>query len=285
MGNELTRKTAALFEQLKHTTETGVEYWSAREIYPHLGYTQWRNFQNAIEKAKEACKSSTGSTREHFADISKTISMPKGASKEIDDVFLSRYACYLVAQNGDPQKPEIAQAQTYFAIQTRYAEIQQSQEYEELTTEEERRLFLRNELYRHNSQLAEAAKNAGVAEPRDYAIFQNFGYKGLYGGLTAQDIHKRKGLKKSQKILDHMGSTELAANLFRATQTEEKLKRENIKGKADANRTHYAVGAKVRQTIRELGGTMPEELPVAESIKSVESRQKKLIGQDQEEGQ
>lgn len=282
MGSELTRETAALFERLKHTTETGVEYWSAREVYPHLGYTQWRNFQNAIEKAKEACKNATGDVLANFADVSKIVKT--GISeKEIDDILLTRYACYLIAQNGDPQKPEIAQAQTYFAIQTRYAEIQQSQEYEELTTEEERRLFLRNELYKHNSQLAEAAKNAGVVEPREYAIFQNYGYRGLYGGLTAQDIHKRKGLKKSQKILDHMGSTELAANLFRATQTEEKLKRENIKGKENANRTHYAVGAKVRQTIRELGGTMPEELPVAESIKSVESRQKKLIGQNPEE--
>lgn len=283
MENQLTKETAALFEQLKHTAESGVEYWSAREIYPHLGYTQWRNFQNAIEKAREACKSATGNVREHFADVSKTIAMPKGASKEIDDVLLTRYACYLVAQNGDSQKPEIAQAQTYFAIQTRYAEIQQMREYESLTTEDERRLFLRNELYRHNSQLADAARAAGVIEPRDYAIFQNYGYRGLYGGLTAQEIHKKKGLKKSQKILDHMGSTELAANLFRATQTEEKLRRENIQGRARANETHYKVGAKVRQTIRELGGTMPENLPAAESIKSVESKQKKLIEKENKE--
>lgn len=282
MENQLTKETAALFEQLKHTTKSGVEYWSAREIYPHLGYTQWRNFQNAIEKAKEACKSATGDVLRNFADVSKIVRTGI-AEKTVDDVGLTRYACYLVAQNGDSQKPEIAQAQTYFAIQTRYAEIQQMREYESLTTEEERRLFLRNELYKHNSQLADAARAAGVVEPRDYAIFQNYGYMGLYGGLTAQDIHKKKGLKKSQKILDHMGSTELAANLFRATQTEEKLRRENIHGRSRANETHYKVGAKVRQTIRELGGTMPENLPTSESIKSVENKQKKLIEKENKE--
>lgn len=282
MENQLTKETAALFEQLKHTTKSGVEYWSAREIYPHLGYTQWRNFHNAIEKAKEACKSATGDVLRNFADVSKIVRTGI-AEKTVDDVCLTRYSCYLVAQNGDSQKPEIAQAQTYFAIQTRYAEIQQMREYESLTTEEERRLFLRNELYKHNSQLADAARAAGVVEPRDYAIFQNYGYMGLYGGLTAQDIHKKKGLKKSQKILDHMGSTELAANLFRATQTEEKLRRENIHGRSRANETHYKVGAKVRQTIRELGGTMPENLPTAESIKSVENKQKKLIEKENKE--
>ncbi len=150
-------------------------------------------------------------------------------------------------------------------------------EYNRLTNEEEKRLFLREELARHNSQLADAAKNAGVVEAIDYAIFQNHGYKGLYGGLDAKAIHTRKGLKNSQKILDHMGSTELAANLFRATQTEEKLRRENIKGKAKANQTHYEVGKKVRQTIKELGGTMPEDLPVADSIKSLKSKEKKLL--------
>ena len=153
-------------------------------------------------------------------------------------------------------------------------------EYNRLTSEEEKRLFLRNELARHNSQLADAAKNAGVIESRDYAIFQNHGYKGLYGGLDAKAIHARKRLKKSQKILDHMGSTELAANLFRATQTEEKLRRENIKGKTKANQTHYKVGEKVRQTIKELGGTMPEDLPIAESIKRLENKEKKIINKN-----
>ena len=205
------------------------------------------------------------------------VSNGSGAKRSLETVKLSRYACYLIVQNADPSKEVVANGQTYFAIQTRIAEIKQMDEYNRLSSEEEKRLFLRNELARHNSQLADAAKNAGVIEPRDYAIFQNHGYKGLYGGLDAKAIHARKGLKKSQKILDHMGSTELAANLFRATQTEEKLRRENIKGKTKANQTHYEVGKKVRQTIVELGGTMPEDLPVADSIKSLESKEKKQL--------
>ena len=205
------------------------------------------------------------------------VAIGSGAEREMDAVKLTRYACYLTVQNADPSKTIVAQAQTYFAIQTRIAEVQQMEEYNRLSTEEEKRLFLREEMAKHNSQLADAAKDAGVIEPYDYAIFQNYGYQGLYGGLGAKEIHARKGLKKSQKILDHMGSTELAANLFRATQTEEKLRRENIKGKNRANQTHYDVGQKVRQTIKELGGTMPEDLPVAESIKSVETKQRKML--------
>ena len=190
---------------------------------------------------------------------------------------LSRYACYLIVQNADPSKEIVATGQTYFAIQTRLQEIRQMDEYNRLSTEEEKRLFLRNEMKKHNSQLAEAAKDAGVIESKDYAIFQNHGYMGLYGGLDAKGIHAKKGLKKSQQILDHMGSTELAANLFRATQTEEKLRRENIKGKAKANQTHYEVGKKVRQTIKEIGGTMPENLPTEESIKQIENKEKKKL--------
>lgn len=205
------------------------------------------------------------------------VSIGSGAKRPLESVKLSRYPCYLIVQNADPSKEVVANGQTYFAIQTRIAEIKQMDEYNRLSSEEEKRLFLRNELARHNSQLADAARHAGVIESRDYAIFQNHGYKGLYGGLDAKAIHARKGLKKSQKILDHMGSTELAANLFRATQTEEKLRRENIKGKTKANQTHYEVGKKVRQTIVELGGTKPEDLPVADSIKSLESKEKKQL--------
>ncbi len=228
------------------------------------------HFIPVIDRAKEACLNSGQLVNDHFEDVLEMITLGKTAQREVESVKLSRYACYLIVQNADPGKEVVALGQTYFAVQTRLQEIRQMDEYNSLSTEDERRLFLRNEMAKHNVQLASAAKDAGVIEPIDYAIFQNHGYMGLYGGLDAKGIHQRKGLKKSQQILDHMGSTELAANLFRATQTEEKLKRESIKGKQKANKTHFEVGKKVRQTINELGGEMPENLPVAESIKKIE---------------
>ena len=277
MGTRLTKKATATFESIKKIDENGVEYWLSRDLAKILEYADYRNFITVINKAKEACFNSGNDVLDHFGDVTEMVAIGSGAQRPIDTIKLTRYASYLTVQNADPSKTIVAQAQTYFAIQTRIAEVQQMEEYNRLSTEEEKRLFLREEMAKHNSQLADAAKDAGVIEPRDYAIFQNYGYQGLYGGLGAQDIHARKGLKKSQKILDHMGSTELAANLFRATQTEEKLRRENIKGKMKANKTHYDVGKKVRQTIKELGGTMPEDLPVAESIKSVETKQRKML--------
>ncbi|MBR6063200.1 MAG: DNA damage-inducible protein D [Bacteroidales bacterium] len=285
MGKKLTKKTMTLFESIKHIDENGVEYWTSRNLWKILEYNEYRNFLPVIEKAKLACENSGQKVEDHFEDILEMIVIGKGGERQVDSVKLSRYACYLIVQNADPSKTIVAQGQTYFAIQTRIAEVQQMKEYQELTSEEEKRLFLRSELLQHNSQLASAAKDAGVIDSRDYAIFQNYGYQGLYGGMTAKDIHARKGLKKSQKILDHMGSTELAANLFRATQTEEKLKRENIKGKQKANMTHYEVGAKVRQTIKELGGTMPENLPVEESIKLVERKRQKKLKENNEKSE
>ena len=277
MNKRLTKKTMTLFESIKHIDENGVEYWTSRNLWKVLEYNEYRNFLPVIEKAKIACENSGQRVENHFVDIHEMIMIGKGAERPLDSVKLSRYACYLIVQNADPSKTIVAQGQTYFAIQTRIAEVQQMKEYQALSDEEEKRLFLRTELQKHNSELASAAKDAGVIDSRDYAIFQNYGYQGLYGGMTAKDIHTRKGLKQSQKILDHMGSTELAANLFRATQTEEKLRRENIKGKQKANMTHYEVGAKVRQTIKELGGTMPEDLPTVENIKAIEKKKQKLL--------
>jgi DNA-damage-inducible protein D len=242
----------------------------ARRLSKVLEYTDFRNFQTVIEKAKEACKNSGQAIENHLVEANEMVSIGSGAERLMSSYKLSRYACYLIVQNADPGKEVVALGQTYFAMQTRLQEIQQMDEYNRLSTEDEKRLFLRNEMAKHNTQLAAAAKDAGVVDPIDYAIFQNHGYMGLYGGLDAKGIHAKKGLKKSQQILDHMGSTELAANLFRATQTEEKLKRENIKGKQNANKTHYEVGKKVRKTIKELGGEMPENLPTADSVKKLE---------------
>jgi len=277
MENNLSKRAQNIFEQIRRVDENGNEFWSARDLGKVLEYSEFRHFIPVIDRAKEACKNSGLSVSDHFEDILDMIELGKGAKRSVDSIKLSRYACYLIVQNADPTKEIVATGQTYFAIQTRIQEIRQMDEYTSLKSEEEKRIFLRNELKTHNIQLAEAAKGAGVIEPIDYAIFQNHGYMGLYGGLDAKGIHSRKGLKKSQNILDYMGSTELAANLFRATQTEEKLRREEIKVKHEANATHYDVGKKVRQTIRELGGTMPENLPTEESIKEIENKIKKKL--------
>ena len=264
----------SLFESIKHINEYGQEYWTARELQPVLEYKQWRQFHDIVEKAKRACETSNYNVSDHFADVRKMVTAGV-AAKSIDDYHLSRYACYLIAMNGDPRKQAIALAQTYFAVKTRQQELIEN--YNELS-EDQKRLAIRTQIVEHNKSLAEAAHNAGVNQGIEYAIFQNHGYMGLYGGLTAKDIHSRKGLKKSQKILDHMGSTELAANLFRATQTDEKLRRDNIKGKEAANQTHYEVGKAVRQTIKNLGGTMPEDLPTPEkSVQQIEREQEKTL--------
>lgn len=250
------------FQSLRQE-EDNCEFWSARKLSKVLEYYEYRNFVPVIEKAKEACKNSGQTIVDHFVDIHEMVDIGSGGQRAIADVRLSRYACYLIVQNGDPTKSVIANGQTYFAIQTRRQELADDKAFQQLK-EDEKRLFLRNELCEHNKLLVETAQLAGVETPLDFAVFQNHGYKGLYGGLDAKGIHQRKKLKKSQKILDHMGSTELAANLFRATQAEEKLRRESVQGKNKANRTHFEVGRKVRQTIKELGGTMPENLPTAE---------------------
>lgn len=273
--SEIEKYTDSVFESIKHINEYGQEFWYARELAKALEYKDFRNFEQSIFKAMDACKNSGYNISDHFGDATEMVSIGSGAERGFPSYMLSRYACYLIVMNGDPRKEVIAAGQTYFAVKTRQQELT---EYYAQLTEDQKRLAIRSEIKEHNKSLAAAAQQAGVETPQEYAVFQNYGYMGLYGGLKAQDIKARKGLKKSQDILDHMGSTELAANLFRATQTDEKLRRENIQGKAQANRTHYEVGAKVRQTIQDLGGTMPEDLPTPEkSIRQLAKEQEKRI--------
>ncbi len=255
-----------IFEEIKHINEYWNEYWSARELYKILEYSEYGKFLPVIKKAKISCKSSLQSEKDHFSHVREMVEIWSWAKREIDDYKLSRYACYLIIQNADPSKETVALWQTYFAVQTR------KQELNEQILEDKKRKYLRDEMKEHNIHLAKAAKNAWVVHPVEYAIFQNFWYKWLYDWLDMQWIHKKKWLKQSQKILDHMSSEELAANLFRATQAEAKLKREQILGKNKANQAHFEVWQEVRKTIKKLWGTMPENLPTVDNIKKVEKR-------------
>jgi DNA-damage-inducible protein D len=256
------------FEHIKRRDTEGQEFWHSRELAEILGYSDYRNFVQAIERAKTSLKASGGATEDHFVDFTEKVEIGSGAQREVESTFLSRYACYLVVQNADPKKLMVALGQNYFAIQTRRQEIAD----QALIDGQKQRVMLRNEMKEHNKKLAAAAKDAGISDPKDYAIFQSHGYKGLYGGLGVDQIKAYKGLGKSQDLLNHMGSTELAANLFRATQTEEKIRKERIRGKANANAAHHQVGQKVRKTMMEISGIAPEDLAVEEDIRKVEKR-------------
>ena len=261
------------FEDIKHIDENGVEFWYARELMPILQYAKWQNFKKIIDKAMIACQNSEISIEDCFTDISKPIISGKGKQELIEDYKLTRYACYLIAQNGDSRKKVIALAQTYFAVQTRKQEITEK-EYSMLT-EEEKRFYQRNLTRKGKYSLNQTAKKAGV---KNFDRFHNSGYKGLYNGETADDIAKRKGLRYREDILDNMGSDELIANLFRISQTEQKLRKDNIQNEKEANKAHYEVGSKIRKTIKELGGTMPEDLPTPKkSLKQLEKEKNKKL--------
>jgi len=261
------------FEDIKHIDENGMEYWYARELMKMLEYNKWENFEKVINKAKEACENSNISVIEHFPDVRKLSKRANNAEVLIKDYKLTRYACYLIAQNGDSRKEVIALAQTYFAIQTRKQEISEK-EYS-LLTEDEKRFYQRDLTRKGNYSLNQAAKNAGV---KNFDKFHNSGYKGLYNGETADDIAKRKGLRYREDILDNMGSDELIANLFRISQTEQKLKRDNIQTEVEANQAHYNIGRNIREVIAKNGGTMPEDLPTPEkSLKQLEKENKMCL--------
>ena len=266
-------KNNKTFEDIKHIDENGVEFWYARELMIILEYRQWRRFENVITKAKESCKNSDISVIEHFANVGKLSKRANNAEVEINDYKLSRYACYLIAQNGDSRKKVIALAQTYFAVQTRKQEITEK-EYSMLS-EDEKRFYQRNLTRKGNYSLNQTAKKAGV---KNFDKFHNAGYKGLYNGETADDIAKRKGLRYREDILDNMGSDELIANLFRISQTEQKLRKDNVQGEKEANKTHYKIGKNIREVIAKNGGTMPEDLPTPKkSLKELEKENNKKI--------
>mgnify|MGYP000018983360 FL=1 len=268
--NEIKEYTEKLFEDIKHIDEFGNEYWLARELQDILGYNQWRSINDLIERAKDACQESGYNIDDHFAVQRKMIKLAKGATRNVIDYKLSRYACYLIVMNGNPKKEIIALAQTYFTIQTRKQELSEK-EYNELT-EDEKRLYRRNQARKGNLSLNKTAVNSGV---RNLAKFHNAGYKGLYNGETADDIFKRKKLRYREDILDNMGSEELADNIFRIAQTDAKLKRDNVDNEYTANSVHYEIGKIVRKAIKEAGGTMPEDLTTPErSLKEIEKGRK-----------
>ena len=261
------------FENIKHIDENGIEFWYARELMPVLQYTKWQNFEKIIDKAKTTCKNSNFDILDHFTDASKMVLIGSGAYRKQIDYKLTRYACYLIAQNGDSRKKVIALAQTYFAVQTRKQEINEKNY--SMLTEDEKRFYQRNLTKKGNFSLNQTAKNAGV---KNFDKFHNSGYKGLYNGETANDIAKRKGLRYREDILDNMGSDELIANLFRISQTEQKLKKDNIQTEKDATKTHYTIGRNIREVIAKNGGTMPEDLPTPKkSLKQLEKENKKTL--------
>ncbi len=273
--SNLKAKEYKSFEEIKHRADDGSEFWYARELAPVLEYVEWRNFAKVLDRAILACKNSGYAVDDHFVEVNKTIKMPKTATKQVVDFQLSRYACYLIVQNGDPRKEVIALGQTYFAIQTRRQEVA---DYFNQLDEDNKRLVIRGDIKQWNQMLAESAHNAGVISDEEYAAFQNAGYMGLYGGLKVDDIHKKKGLKRNDRILDYMSSTELIANLFRISQTEEKLKKDKAATADAANEIHFIVGKEVRGTIERVGGTMPEDLPVpSKSISAIERQQLKRL--------
>ncbi len=256
------------FESLKKVDENGVEFWTAREIMNPLGYTRWENFEDVVKKALQACVTSSELPTNHFREVTKMVVVGSNTVRQVKDWQIDRYACYLIAQNGDPKKPQIAKAQTYFAIQTRKQEV-----FEQLA-DDGKRIFIRHEVTQHNKKLFQTAKSAGVTQ---FGKFNDAGYRGLYG-ISLSEIERKKEIKKGE-LLDRAGATELAANLFRITQTDEKLKRDNIHGNIHASQVHNMIGGKVRQTIKNIGGTLPEHLLPEKHIKELEKVQKKIAKQ------